>query len=248
MEDASDHDNGRGHLSSPPPPPNPNAEVPAINPQSDNLSDEPIVIDNPAWDITTISALGALRTLQLALESLTEAAADVPPTPPISRPVTPTHGKGDENVAPPALIGADADPHHVQHAAIARRFFSKHPPPFSISAYLARQHAYCPHSPGVYLTAAHYIHRLCIVDRILPATNRTVHRLSLAATRIAAKALEDNKWSQQRVAQVGGVSPTQLLNLEVALCFLLDFELGVDAAGLAKSMFGLQVAGRSGGR
>jgi hypothetical protein len=28
------------------------------------------------------------------------------------------------------------------------------------------------------------------------------------------------------------------------LCFLLDFELGVDAAGLAKSMFGLQMAGR----
>jgi hypothetical protein len=74
-----------------------------------------------------------------------------------------------------------------------------------------------------------------------------VHRLSLAAIRIAAKALEDNKWSQQRVAQVGGVSPTQLLNLEVALCFLLDFELGVDAEGLAKSMFGLQMAGRSGG-
>lgn len=245
MEDASDHHNGRGHLSSPPPPPNPNAEVPAINAPSDSLSDEPIVIDNPAWDITTISALGALRTLQLALESLTEAAADVPPTPPISRPVTPTHGKSaEENIPPPAFIGADADPHHVQHAAIARRFFSKHPPPFSISAYLARQHAYCPHSPGVYLTAAHYIHRLCILERILPATNRTVHRLSLAATRIAAKALEDNKWSQQRVAQVGGVSPTQLLNLEVALCFLLDFELGVDAAELAKSMFGLQLAGR----
>ena len=246
MEDASDHHHGRAHLTSPPPPPNPNAEVPSANAHSDNqLSDEPVVIENPAWDITTLSALGALRTLQLALESLSEAAADVPPTPPISRPVTPTHGKSvDENVPPPAFIGADADPHHVQHAAIARRFFSKHPPPFSISAYLARQHAYCPHSPGVYLTAAHYIHRLCTVDRILPATNRTVHRLSLAATRIAAKALEDNKWSQQRVAQVGGVSPTQLLNLEVALCFLLDFELGVDAAGLAKSMFGLQMAGR----
>jgi hypothetical protein len=46
------------------------------------------------------------------------------------------------------------------------------------------------------------------------------------------------------VASVGGVSPTQLLNLEVALCFLLDFELGVDADGLAKSMYGLQSAGR----
>jgi hypothetical protein len=221
----------------------------ALDPHFDSLSDEPVLIDKPAWDITTLSALGALRTLQDALETLTEVAADVPPTPPISRPATPTHNKSaNENAPPQTYIGADADPHDIQHAAIARRFFSKRPPPFSISAYLSRQHAYCPHSPGVYLTAAHYIHRLCISERVLPVTNRTVHRLSLAAIRIAAKALEDNKWSQQRVAQVGGVSPTQLLNLEVALCFLLDFELGVDAEGLAKSMFGLQMAGRSNGR
>ncbi|KAL1586322.1 hypothetical protein WHR41_05434 [Cladosporium halotolerans] len=254
MEDASNHNNNaeQGAVSSPPAPPNPNADgsLPAIDPHFDQLSHEPVRLDSATWDITTLSALGALRTLQVALETLTEAAADVPPTPPISCPATPTQSKpADENAPPPhALIGADADPHHVQHAAIARRFFSKHPPPFSITAYLARQHAYCPHSPGVYLTAAHYIHRLCVVEGVLPATNRTVHRLSLAATRIAAKALEDNKWSQQRVAQVGGVSPTQLLNLEVALCFLLDFELGVDAEGLARSMYGLQVAGRSAGR
>jgi hypothetical protein len=249
MEYDSNHDNQGGHLTSPPPPPNPNAAVPAINPHFDSLSDEPALIDNPDWDITTLSALGALRTLQLALETLTEAAADVPPTPPISRPATPTHNKpADENVPPRTFIGADADPHDIQHAAIARRFFSKVAPQFTVSDYLKRQHAYCPHSPGVYLTAAHYIHRLCISERVLPVTNRTVHRLFLAATRIAAKALEDNKWSQQRVAQVGGVRPTQLLNLEVALCFLLDFELGVDAKGLAKSMFALQLAGKSGGR
>ena len=234
-------------MTSPPPPPNPNVAVPAIDPHFDSLSNEPALIDNPDWDITTLSALGALRTLQVALETLTEAATDVPPTPPISRPATPTHNKTvNENVSPQAFIGADADPHHVQHAAIARRFFSKTAPPITIFEYLKRQHDYCPHSPGVYLTAAHYIHRLCILERVLPVTKRTVHRLFLASTRIAAKALEDNKWSQQRVAQVGGVRPTQLLNLEVALCFMLDFELGVDAAGLAKSMFGLQMAGRSG--
>jgi hypothetical protein len=45
-----------------------------------------------------------------------------------------------------------------------------------------------------------------------------------------------------------GRRESQLLNLEVALCFLLDFELGVDAKGLAKSMFALQLAGKSGGR
>lgn len=249
MEHDSNHPNQGGHLTSPPPPPNPNAGVPAIDPHFDGLSDKPALIDNPDWDITTLSALGALRTLQLALEALTEAAADVPPTPPISRPATPTHNKTvNENVPPPTYIGADADPHDVQHAAIARRFFSKSAPTFPLSAYLKRQHDLCPHSPGVYLTAAHYIHRLCILERVLPVTNRTVHRLFLAATRIAAKALEDHKWKQERVAAVGGVGPTQLLNLEVALCFLLDFELGVDANGLAKSMFGLHMAGRSGGR
>jgi len=247
MEYDSNNDNQGGRLTSPPPPPNPNAAVPAIDPHFEKLSDEPALIDNPDWDITTLSALGALLTLQVALETLTEAATDVPPTPPISRPATPTHNKpANENVPPPTYIGADADPHHVQHAAIARRFFSKKAPTFPLSTYLKRQHQYCPHSPGVYLTAAHYIHRLSILERVLPVTNRTVHRLFLGATRIAAKALEDNKWSQQRVAQVGGVSPTQLLNLEVALCFLLDFELGVDAKGLAKSMFGLQLAGKSG--
>lgn len=242
--------------TSPPAPPNPNADgsLPAIDARFENLSHEPVRLTSPTWDITSLSALGALRTLQTTLETLTEAATDVPPTPPISRPATPTHAaKPNENTPPvsaPAApttatyIGANADPHHVQHAAIARRFFSKHPPPFSITSYLARQHAYCPHSPGVYLTAAHYIHRLCVVEGVLPATNRTVHRLCLAATRIAAKALEDNKWSQQRVAQVGGVSERQLLGLEVGLCFLLDWELGVDEGGLAGSLFGLQVAGR----
>jgi hypothetical protein len=245
MEYASTH-NIQEMTTPPPPPPNPNADILPVNPHFDSLSDEPALIDNPVWDITTLSARGALRTLALALEALTEAAADVPPTPPISRPATPSHNKSanNENLPPKPFIGADADPHHVQHAAIARRFFSKVAPPFSISTYLSRQHHFCPHSPGVYLTAAHYIHRLCILEGVLPATDRTVHRLSLAATRIAAKALEDNKWSQQRVASVGGVSPTQLLNLEVALCFLLDFELGVDADGLAKSMYGLQSAGR----
>lgn len=201
--------------------------------------------------------------LQLALEKLTDATGDVPPTPPISRPTTPTNrGErsptegpyGNIRIGSPEAhphepireIGQNAEEHYIQHAAIARRFFSKSAPPFSITEYLDRQHKWCPHSPGVYLAAAYYIHRLCVADLAVPATTRTVHRLSIAAIRVAAKALEDNKWPQERVAKVGGLSQHQLMSLEVTLCFLLDFELGVDDKMLARGLFGLQQAARQG--
>jgi hypothetical protein len=134
----------------------------------------------------------------------------------------------------------------VQHAAIARRFFSKVAPPFSLNDYLTRFHHFCPHSAGVYLAAAAYIYQLCVSDLMVPATDRTMHRLSLAAIRVAAKALEDNKWAQERIAKVGGVSSQQLMNLEVTLCFLLDFELYVDEKIMARRMFMLQEAARQG--
>lgn len=141
-------------------------------------------------------------------------------------------------------VGAHAEDITLQHAAIARRFFSKVPPPFTLQQYLLRLHHYCPHSPGVYLAAAAYIHHLCVSDLMVPATNRTIHRLSLAAIRVAAKALEDNKWAQERIAKVGGVTNNQLMNLEVTLCFLLDFELYVDEKIMARRMYMIQQASK----
>lgn len=270
MEDGP-HNAGNGEqgsLKKPPPAPNPNADQPVsgIDPLFNERSDQPLRLESAEWDINSISATGALRMLQLALEKLTDATGDVPPTPPISRPTTPTNrhdsttdsnsdaSYGNLRIGSPEAhpqepireIGQNAEEHYIQHAAIARRFFSKVPPPFSITDYLSRQHTWCPHSPGVYLAAAHYIHRLCVSDLAVPATNRTVHRLAIAAIRVAAKALEDNKWPQERVAKVGGLGRVQLMNLEVTLCFLLDFELGVDERSLAKGMFGLQQAARQG--
>lgn len=142
--------------------------------------------------------------------------------------------------------GSQTDDIALQHAAIARRFFSKTPPPFSLGEYLLRFHHFCPHSPGVYLAAVGYIHRLCVSDLAIPATTRTIHRLSLSAIRVAAKVLEDNKWAQERVAKVGGVSTQQLMNLEITMCFLLDFELFVDDKSMARRMFLLQEAARHG--
>jgi hypothetical protein len=157
---------------------------------------------------------------------------------------------GSPEAHPCEPITVDVSPHaediSFQHAAIARRFFSKCAPPFSLRSYLLQIHKHCPHSPGVYLAAAAYIHRLCIVDYAVPATQRTIHRLTLAAIRVAAKSIEDNKWAQARMARVGGVSNVQLLNLEITLCFLLDFDLFVDRQIMAKGIYGLQNAARRG--
>lgn len=147
---------------------------------------------------------------------------------------------------PAPIEHADAEAEAVQHAAVSRRFFLKSPPPFTITDYLLRLHKFSPHSPGVYLAAAAYIHRLCVVETLLPATPRTVHRLSLAAIRIASKTLEDNKWTQERIARLGGVSPQELRKLEISFCYLLDFDLFLRPEDLKRSMWLLQSTARQG--
>lgn len=130
------------------------------------------------------------------------------------------------------IIGADAQPVYVQHGALARKFYSKRPPPISTEDYLMRMHKYCPMSTAVYLAASVYITRLAIQEKILPVTPRNVHRLLLACLRVAMKALEDLSWPHARFSKVGGVSEGELGRLEITFCYLMDFSLKVDAAML----------------
>jgi hypothetical protein len=97
-----------------------------------------------------------------------------------------------------------------------------------------RIHRFCPLSTAVYLAASLYLHRLAMVDRIIPLTRLTAHRLVLAAIRIAAKSLEDLSYPHRRFAKVGGLTDLELQRLEVSFCFLMDFELKVDRAMLEK--------------
>ncbi|THW92930.1 cyclin-domain-containing protein [Aureobasidium pullulans] len=155
----------------------------------------------------------------------------------------------DEPIAPPANHSPEpdiAEANALQLAAVSRRFFLKAAPPFSITDYLLRIHKFSPHSPGVYLAAASYIHRLCVVETMVPATPRTVHRLALAAIRIASKSLEDNKWTQERIARLGGISTNELRKLEISFCYLLNFDLFLRPEDLQRSMWLLQSTGRQG--
>jgi hypothetical protein len=125
---------------------------------------------------------------------------------------------------PHIIIGDNAEPLNVQHSAITRKFYSKHPPPISLEDYLMRIHKFCPMSTAVYLATSYYIHKLAVDERAIPVTRRNSHRLLLAGLRVAMKALEDLSYPHSRFAKVGGVSEGELARLEISFCFLTNFE------------------------
>jgi hypothetical protein len=129
-----------------------------------------------------------------------------------------------EPAEPYIVIGDNAEPLNVQHSAITRKFYSKHPPPISHEDYLMRIHKFCPMSTAVYLATSFYIHKLAVEERAIPVTRRNSHRLLLAGLRIAMKALEDLSYPHARFAKVGGVSEGELARLEISFCFLTNFE------------------------
>ena len=145
------------------------------------------------------------------------ARAKTPIGSPVAHPMESLHG-----------IGANKESLNIQHSAVVRKFYSKKAPPINVEEYLLRLHRYCPMSTAVYLATSLYIHRLAVIEKIMPITFRNVHRLVLAGLRVAMKALEDQSYPHQRFAKVGGVSGSELGRLEVSFCFITNFELKVD--------------------
>lgn len=269
-------DNGRDIPPPPPQKPNPSSDpgvVPPIVPPSfDQVGNVP---STPDFDVASMAPLLALKILARGINSLSELTGDLPPTPPVSRPVTPSiqelrnpgHRRTPSRPGTPPSAIPGHDIQHLkaqigtpeagasertlapelsrksQHEVIARRFFSKKPPPVSVDEYLLRLHRYCPMSVAVYLAAAVYIQKLAVEEKAVPVTARTVHRLLLAALRVAMKALEDLSYPHKRFAGVGGVSEKELAKLEISLCYLLDFGLRVTNEVLrSKSWALLQMA------
>lgn len=117
----------------------------------------------------------------------------------------------------------------IQMAILSKKFLSKKVPPIPLKEYLLRLHKYCPMSTAVYLAASVYISKMTLDENVLRVLPKNMHRLVLAGVWVAAKALEDLSYPHSRVAKVGGVSEQELSKLEISFCFLVDFELRVDA-------------------
>lgn len=116
-----------------------------------------------------------------------------------------------------------------QLALLSRKFLSKKEPPIPLKDYMLRLHRYCPMSTAVFLATSFYITRMALVEKVLRVTPKNVHRLVLAGLLVATKALEDLSYPHSRVAKVGGVGEQELSKLEISFCFLVNFELRVDA-------------------
>ncbi|KAL8927567.1 MAG: hypothetical protein Q9208_002374 [Pyrenodesmia sp. 3 TL-2023] len=151
------------------------------------------------------------------------AEAKTPIGSPESKPTEPLH------VEEPEL-----KTHHSQTEAVVRKFNSKKEPTIPLEEYLTRLHRYCPMSTGVYLAAGLYICRLATVDRSVSVTDLNAHRLLLAALRVATQANDDRNYPHKRYATVGGILPAELSKLELAFCYLTDFELRVTREMLEK--------------
>lgn len=182
----------------------------------------------PSRDGTSVGAVGHKKS-----ESIDGVQLRTPnPTPPPN--TNPSSQPHDVNpgLEPYIIVGENSQPLNTQHSAITRKFYSRLPPPISITDYLLRIHQYCPMSTAVYLAASLYIHRLAIIERAIVVTKRNAHRLLLAGIRVAMKALEDLSYPHTKFAKVGGVSETELARLEISFCFLVGFELRVDENAL----------------
>ncbi|KAF2442997.1 hypothetical protein P171DRAFT_363930 [Karstenula rhodostoma CBS 690.94] len=266
----------------PPSAPNPAGDA-GVLPAFDSLSirDAPSPPAEEELDVTNMSRETAMKILVRSVLALANATGEIPATPPISRPHTPS---GKENVpgirlhkrtvSRPATpipaeraqtsktdleqpeahhdepiitdIGAGAEPEYVQRANMARKFFSKSVPKVSLEEYCNRIQQYCPLSAGVWLAAGSYILRLSLVEKSVPLTHRTMHRLVLASLTTAMKTLEDHRWPQKRLAAVGGVDDVALSRLELCIEFLLSFDLQFLAENrLQDATVALQKAGQA---
>ncbi|KAL8690794.1 MAG: hypothetical protein Q9218_003843 [Villophora microphyllina] len=114
-----------------------------------------------------------------------------------------------------------------QHTVLGRRFNSKRLPPIPLIDYLTRLLKYCELSTGACLATGLYIFRLAVVERLITLTPHNIHRLLLAGLRVAGKANDDKNYPHKRWAMVGGIPETELTKLEIAFCYLTDFDLRV---------------------
>ncbi|EEA25903.1 hypothetical protein TMatcc_005847 [Talaromyces marneffei ATCC 18224] len=193
-----------------------------------------------------IPPIDALKAMTAHLTELAHVTGDVPATPYAQQQPQNSEDSNQDLIAEKQMPAVSITELHgindaaadspsagvIQHNVLVKRFYSKKAPPISLEDYLLRLHKYCPMSTAVYLAASLYITRMVFTEKALFVTPRNVHRLVLAALRVAMKALEDLSYPHARFARVGGVAERELTRLEITFCFLTDFDLRVDAHAL----------------
>ena len=95
--------------------------------------------------------------------------------------------------------------------------------------YLKRFMKYSKPEPSTIIITLIYIDKICESSN-LQLTMLNIHRLLLACMVVALKYNEDDYYSNEYYAKVGGISLKELNQLEYNILILLDFNVFIDDA------------------
>ncbi|KAG8391613.1 hypothetical protein BUALT_Bualt01G0205600 [Buddleja alternifolia] len=111
-----------------------------------------------------------------------------------------------------------------------RVFDCNETPDMTIQSYLERIFRYTRAGPSVYVVAYVYIDRFCQLYPEFRIGARNVHRLLITTIMVASKYVEDMNYRNSYFARVGGLSTTEMNNLEVEFLFMMKFKLHVNVS------------------
>jgi hypothetical protein len=111
--------------------------------------------------------------------------------------------------------------------SLISQYNSKKPPQITINKYLMRILKYCMPEPSTMILCLIYIDKIC-ENSNMQLTYLNIHRLILACMIIAIKFNEDDYYSNEYYAKVGGISMKEMNQLESNSLVLLDFNVFID--------------------
>ena len=125
------------------------------------------------------------------------------------------------------LLSEAEEEQQTTTSALIQDFLSKKPPQISINKYLKRFMKYSKPEPSTLIISLIYIDKIC-ENSNLQLTMYNIHRLVFACLIVAIKYNEDDYYSNEYYAKVGGITLKELNLLEYNILILLDFNVFID--------------------
>ncbi|EGC30214.1 hypothetical protein DICPUDRAFT_99601 [Dictyostelium purpureum] len=102
-------------------------------------------------------------------------------------------------------------------------------PEISIQAYIQRVFKYLPFGTDIFIISTIYLDRLIQNNHELAITPLNIHRLFMGSIIVASKFHNDKALNNRYYAQVGGISLSEMNQLEIHFLLLLNWKLNIDA-------------------
>ena len=119
------------------------------------------------------------------------------------------------------------DINSISNNVLIKPFLSKQIPSISIKDYLIRLYKYSKINNSTIILILIYIDKICNLNKF-KLSYYNIHKLILASMLIAIKYNEDEYYSLNFYAKMGGVSINEMSNLEYQFLVLIHFEVFVN--------------------